>query len=56
MLVVNRKPRKGSVLCVCVSHVPGPRFQKGLADLGLDLAHSIRDGRSAGGLCLEGEK
>ena len=38
---------------VCVSHPPGPGIQEGLVDLDLDLTHSIRDGRSAGGLCLE---
>lgn len=38
-----------------VSHVPGPGIQEGLVDLDLDLIHSIRDGSSRGGPCLEEE-
>lgn len=41
---------------MCVSHPPGPGIQEGLVDLDLGLIHSIRDGSSAGGLCLEGKE
>lgn len=40
---------------MCTSHVPGPGFQEGLVDLDLDLTHSVGDGSSRGGWCLEAE-
>lgn len=56
VFAVNRKPKKGSVLRVCVSHIPVSGVQEGLVDLDLDLTHSIRDGSSLGDLFLEWKK
>lgn len=55
-LVIKKNPTKGSVLCVCMSHIPGPGIQEGLVDLGLNLTHSINEGSDLVGLCLEGGK